>query len=69
MHDYVIQNREKLFGHYLFLINEAGLSEESTVDFIGFNVTGAIFIIEVKYMLSSKKDNESFVHCFIYHIL
>jgi len=58
MHDYFIDNRNEIFGQYLYLLHEATLSEESSVDFIGFTEDGAILLIEVKRGADTRNRQE-----------
>jgi hypothetical protein len=47
MHEYIILNREKIFGRYLWLVYEKGVTEGS-IDFVGYDEDGNVYIIEVK---------------------
>lgn len=47
MHEYIIRNREKIFGRYLWLVYEKGVTEGS-IDFVGYDENGNIYVIEVK---------------------
>jgi len=58
MHDYFIDNRNVIFGQSIYLLHETTLSEESSVDFIGFTEDGAVLLIEVKRGADTRNRQE-----------
>jgi len=58
LHRYFIQNRNIVFGQYLYLLHEAPLSAESTIDFIGFTESGAVLLIEAKKGADTRNRQE-----------
>lgn len=58
MHHYFIQNRNILFGQYLYILHEEELSAESYIDFIGFTESGAVLLIEIKRGADSRNRQE-----------
>lgn len=58
MHQYFIDNRNVIFGQFIYLLHETGLSEESSIDFIGFTEDGAVLLIEVKRGADTRNRQE-----------
>jgi len=58
MHQYFIDNRNQIFGQFIYLLHETALSEESSVDFIGFTEEGAVLLIEVKRGADTRNRQE-----------
>ena len=58
MHQYFIDNRNIIFGQFIYLLHETALSEESSVDFIGFTEDGAVLLIEVKRGADTRNRQE-----------
>ena len=58
LHSYFIQNRNTIFGQFIYLLHEVALSIESTIDFIGFTESGAVLLIEVKRGADTRNRQE-----------
>ena len=57
MHNYVVDQREVIFGNYVYLMHEADV-ESGSIDFVGFDKEGHVYIIEVKRKADSRNRQE-----------
>lgn len=58
MHKYIIDHREIIFGTYLWLTHEFKVRSGYSIDFVGFDQDGAVYVIEVKRKEDSRNRQE-----------